>query len=139
MAKETAEHLPQSESLPPPTKEETDRFNQVASVSPKAAILESWLQVEEALMSLAETAGLQSERRRSPLFQMRWLRSNEILDPPTASVLDDLRSVRNRVVHDLSFEPSMREAIGFRDLAEQVVAALAVDQERLQHRGDERI
>ena len=139
MAKETAEQLPQSKSLPPPTKEETDRFNQVASVSPKAAILESWLQVEEALMSLAETAGLQSERRRSPLFQMRWLRSHEIMDPPTASVLDDLRSVRNRVVHDLAFEPSMSEAMGFRGLAEQVVAALAVEQERLQDKRDERV
>jgi hypothetical protein len=139
MAKETAEQLHQSKSLPPPTKEETDRFNQVASVSPKAAILESWLQVEEALMSLAETAGLQSERRRSPLFQMRWLRSNEIIDPPTASVLDDLRSVRNRVVHDLAFEPSMSEAMGFRDLAEQVIAALAVEQERLQDKRDERV
>jgi hypothetical protein len=139
MAKETAEQLPQSESLPPPTKEETERFNKVASVSPRAAILESWLQVEEALTSLAETAGLPTDRGRSPLFQMRWLRSNEIIDPPTASVLDDLRSVRNRIVHDLSFEPSMREAIGFRDLAEQCVAALAVEQERLRRKGGERI
>jgi hypothetical protein len=134
MAKETAEKLPQGESLPPPTKEETDRFIKVAALSPRAAILESWLQVEEALMSLAETAGLSTERGRSALFMLRWLRSNEIIDPPTASVLDDLRSVRNRVVHDYSFESNMKEALGFRHLAEQAVAALAVEQERLQQR-----
>lgn len=139
MAKETAEQLPQGENLPQPTKEETERFNKVASINPRAAILESWLQVEEALTSLAETAGLPVERGKSPLFQMRWLRSNATIDPPTASVLDDLRSVRNRVVHDPSYVPSVKEAIGFRDLAEQCVAALAVEQERLQRRLDERI
>jgi hypothetical protein len=131
MAKEAAALFPRNESLPPPTKEETERFNKVASVSPRAAILESWLQVEEALTSLSETARI-PYRSRGPLFQMRWLRGKEIIDPPTASVLDDLRSVRNRFVHDRSFEPSMSEAMGFRDLAEQVVAALAGEQERLQ-------
>jgi uncharacterized protein YutE (UPF0331/DUF86 family) len=95
--------------------------------------------VEEALASLAQTAGLRNDRPNSPLFQMRWLRSNEIVDAPTATVLDDLRSVRNRVVHDLAFEPSVDEAVRFRDLTEQVVAALAMEQEQLQRRRDERI
>jgi hypothetical protein len=90
-------------------------------------------------VSVPRTDSGPSQRPNSPLFQMRWLRSNEIVDAPTATVLDDLRSVRNRVVHDLAFEPSVDEAVRFRDLTEQVVAALAMEQEQLQRRRDERI
>jgi hypothetical protein len=139
MAKEIAEQLPRSGSLPPPTDEETERFNTVASVSPRAAILESWLQVEEALTSIAAAAGLPTERGRSALFQMRWLRSNHIINTPITYILDDLRNVRNRVVHDLSFVPSLEEAESFKRLADACVAALAVEQDRLERKRDGRI
>lgn len=139
MARKTAEQLPHSESLPPPTKEENDRFAEIASISPRAAVLEAWLEVEEALIALAEAADIEVQPNRSPPSLVRLLRQKEVIDPPTVSVFDDLRAVRNRVVHDPGFKLNVREALGFRDLAEQCVVALTVERERVHRQRDERV
>ena len=107
-----------------PTQEEKNRFEQIANISPKAAIAEVRGELEAALRSLMERRGL-SASKGSLLSLIRMLRNKEIIDARTSALLDDLRVIGNEAVHagrDTNF--TKEDALRTRLLANEVIRRL---------------
>lgn len=107
-----------------PTPEEKSRFEQIAEISPRAAMLEVRTDVEEAVRTLADSAGLLTPRVQSTLGLTRLLRSKEIIDHQTSALLDDLRVVGNNAAHDAQAQFSIEDAKRFRALADRAITQL---------------
>jgi Domain of unknown function (DUF4145) len=98
-AEQEARQLPAPENqVPNPTPEETQRFEQIAQVSPRAAILELRANLDNAVRGLAEAAGI-ARTNASLMSLIRELRKMNRLDPHTSALLDDLRAVGNVAAH----------------------------------------
>jgi hypothetical protein len=116
----------EAQSLPPvapdalATPEELSRFDQIAKVSPRAAILEYRAELEEAVREFARAVGM-TEAKRPFAYLLRELRKHEMMDSHTSAILDDLRSVGNSAAHRTDNQFSVEEAVRFRDLAERVM------------------
>ncbi len=102
-----------------PTPEEKSRFEQIARISPREAILEVATQLEEAVRSYASANGFAHYSRRYALL-IRLLRSKRLLDANTSALLDDLQNIGNAAAHDLS-DPTEPEAIRYKKLADQLI------------------
>ena len=102
-----------------PTPEERSRFEQMARISPRGAILEVAAQLEEAVRSYASAKGFANYSRRYALL-IRLLRSNRLIDSNTSALLDDLRNIGNAAAHNLS-DPTEMEAIRHKKLADQII------------------
>lgn len=111
-----------------PTPEERGRFEQVADISPRAAILETRTEIEEAVRSFARSIGIVTPRVSSLLGLTRLLRSSGALGANTSALLDDLRVVGNNAAHDSNTVISREEALRYRALADQVIAQLQVNE-----------
>jgi Domain of unknown function (DUF4145) len=110
-----------------PTPEEKTRFEQIAEVSPRAAILDLRRELEQAVIAAAGRHGLQG----SPSKQLtlttatRLLRNHGIIDAHTSALLNDLRSIGNAAAHgEDDFNLSKDAALRFRKLADQVITRL---------------
>ncbi|WP_441252588.1 DUF4145 domain-containing protein [Tardiphaga sp. 71_E8_N1_1] len=121
-AEKDAEKLPPAQAENPPTLEETSRFEKLARISPRAAILEMRSDMEEALRMPYELADRENAYKNASLQVMiRVLRKHNYIDQATAGVLDDLRAIGNRAAHlsatdAFTFDDAMR----FRSLVERV-------------------
>ncbi len=98
-----------------------ERFDALAEISPSAAVLEAWINIERALRELAHRK-LLKERRLQPVHQlMRELRSLQIISPRLASMLDDLRALRNEAIHQITERQiSLTEARRYKEIVDQV-------------------
>jgi len=107
-----------------PTPEEKSRFEQVAELSPRAAILEKRSELDEAVRSLADRHA-KSDRPQTLLFRTRALRNKGVIDHQTSALLDDLRVVGNAAAHsgtDTQF--TKEEAMRFGALADRTIDQL---------------
>jgi hypothetical protein len=81
----------------------------LAQLSPRAVILEAWLQLEEAAVVAAKKHGLNltSQETRSPLLLGQALEQAGILDEAKQKIFYRLRNLRNAATHasDFDFEP----------------------------------
>ena len=102
-----------------PTPEERSRFEQIARISPREAILEVATQLEEAVRSYASANGFAHYSRRYALL-IRLLRSKRLIDANTSALLDDLQNIGNAAAHDLS-DPTENEAIRYKKLSDQLI------------------
>jgi hypothetical protein len=102
-----------------PTPEEKNRFEQIAKIAPREAILEVGTQLEEAVRSYASTKGFAHYSRRYALL-IRLLRSKKLIDANTSALLDDLQNIGNAAAHNLS-DPTEMEAFRYKKLADQLI------------------
>jgi hypothetical protein len=102
-----------------PTPEEKSRFEQIARISPREAILEVGAQLEEAVRSYASVNGFAHYSRRYALL-IRLLRSKRLIDANTSALLDDLQNIVNAAAHNLS-DPTEIEATRYKQLADQLI------------------
>ena len=102
-----------------PTPEESSRFEQIARISPREAILEVGTQLEEAVRSYASANGFAHYSRRYALL-IRLLRSKRLVDANTSALLDDLQNIGNAAAHNLS-DPTELEAIRYKKLSDQLI------------------
>ncbi len=113
-------------SQAPPTPEEKSRFQQIAKLSPRAAILEMRASLEEAVRSFADAVGMPNI---SPYINyaslIRSLRKNDLIDANTSALLDDLRAVGNAAAHNQS-DPTEQDALRFGALAERLIWQLGI-------------
>jgi hypothetical protein len=99
-AEREAAQLPPPEEPSQPTPEEETRFNQLASVSPRAAIQEVRRELEYAVWNAAVQNGLGiSDKPASMLMMTRALRNKGIIGPQLSILLDDLRTIGNNAAH----------------------------------------
>lgn len=110
---------------PKQTPEEKDKFEQLARLSPRSAILETRLDLENALVSLAKSREINVPQARSMGTITRILRQREIIPPPTSAILDDLRAIGNRAAHDNDSAFTFDEAMQYRVTADLAMRLLA--------------
>lgn len=108
--------LPPLPAGPPPQIPEEQALINLASVSPRSAVVEAWRLVESAARRGLEARGegMESGRPVSGPRLTRTLLQREMLDNATRSVFDRLRMLRNQAVHAEDFlvdEASSREYI----------------------------
>ena len=97
------------------------RFDDLAEISPSAAVIDAWIDIESALRELAKER-LLKERWHQPMLQIiRELRSRQIISPRLASLLDDLRVLRNEAVHQMKGgQISLTDALRYKEIVDQV-------------------
>src|SRR5690242_6670782 len=122
-AEKAAANLPPASSSleAPPTPEEKNRFQKLAKLSPRAAILETRATLEDAVRSFASAIGMPN---LSPYINyaslIRNLRKNDLIDSNASALLDDLRAIGNAAAHNQS-DPTEQDAIRFAELAERLI------------------
>jgi hypothetical protein len=112
---------PSAGQLPP----SASRAAQLARVSPRAAVLDAWLQVESAALSAAHHLGGERFRDRTLSYQaVRHLEQLDKLDRGVVSLLRELRGLRNEAAHAPDFALSEASALDYADAAERVASYL---------------
>ncbi|MFZ1641838.1 MAG: hypothetical protein WAV07_10485 [Candidatus Contendobacter sp.] len=102
-----------------------DVVRQLAKFHPRSAILESWREVE-----IAANQALSKRRPNGPAAPMRATQVvNEVLEAKLLSAeasytLQSLRTLRNQVVHEHGFEPSVTAAQRYVQSAKQLKTLL---------------
>jgi len=100
-------------------KEETEleRLLRISEFSPRAAIAESWIEVEKAVRTAARKSDLQIKNRESLKSIARALMSKGILNQNTFSIFNELRHFRNEAAHVPDFMLTHKESEKYIDLA----------------------
>lgn len=122
----------EAKSLPPPPDQpallpapEEDAIIETAEISPRAAIVEAWLPVERQLYALGAKHGYGSGRARSVSFLLNRLANDGTIDSPTHKLINQLREMRNIVLHnERDITLSLEDVRRYHELAETVVEAL---------------
>ena len=95
------------------------------SPEPRTAILDAWLQVEDAAARLAaKVSPISARTARSPGVAMREIAKAGVLDGYHLSVLNELRHLRNQAAHAHDFNPSRDAVLEYVKLAQEVKRAL---------------
>jgi hypothetical protein len=116
--------LPAPEVPSEPTPEEEKRFDQLSSISPRAAIQEMRRELEYAVHNAAVRHGLASSQK-GLLMGIRELRNKGIIGPQLSALMDDLRNIGNKAAHGgPEVEFTKEEADRFRALAVRAIADL---------------
>lgn len=105
------------QSLPAgePEGPELGRLRDLALVSPRAAVIESWLRLEAAagLALQARGAKLRRDDFRSPLGLGRALQGAQVLNGEELKVFDELRNLRNAATHGPEFALNPEAAVEY--------------------------
>jgi len=129
-AEKAAENLPPpSHEAPPPTPEELDKFERLARISPRSAMMEVRRSVEEAIKTVAHRSPNQTFG--SPRTMLRSLRASKSIDPAVASVFDEILMIGNIAAHEGQAGFTAEDAIRYRALAEKAIERVAADVEQL--------
>jgi hypothetical protein len=107
--------------LPPETLEaakESEGFKnlaELAETAPIDAVIKAWAKLQDALIDLARKLGLPSSVSERPQFRrlMRELLKSEMVSPQVISAIEELRLLRNQVVHEPDFTLSPDAATQF--------------------------
>jgi hypothetical protein len=75
-----------------------DQLRELAEVSPRAAILEAWIMIEEAAAKSGFVAGARTPRVNVMSF-VSWLIRDGKLPPESESLVESLRMLRNQAAH----------------------------------------
>ncbi|MFB5188633.1 DUF4145 domain-containing protein [Yersinia intermedia] len=103
------------------------QLERIADVSPRAAIMESWLLIEEAAGKAGFVQGA-SVPRINPLLFIEWLVSEGKIDKSTAILVDRMRKLRNEATHLRDFELTKDEAERYLKIAVRI-SLLIIDLE----------
>lgn len=96
------------------------RERRLAELSPPAAIIEAWVELEETLKGIASKFDLSPTRRRDPLFVMNKLLELKKIDDQTLNMFLALRALRNNAVHARSSDLTTDQALQYRDLIDRL-------------------
>ncbi|BBP62746.1 hypothetical protein PHLH5_02870 [Pseudomonas sp. Cab53] len=83
---------------------------QLAAVSPRGAILHSWLEVEATVDLLANGLGYEFSAKASTVVKMRVLHDERVIDPLIYTTFLKLSKVRNDAVHLTDREMEYQDA-----------------------------
>jgi hypothetical protein len=127
-AEKEAAQIPPSPPSPDlePTPEEKTRFEQLAEISPRSAIIEIRGELEEALKNVLQRRGKFLDRPTTMMSGTRILRGEKLIDATTSALLDDLRAIGNEATHNREREFTKDDAMRIRRLADQVTQRLSL-------------
>jgi Domain of unknown function (DUF4145) len=101
VASEARQALPEPEvTRLPPLSDEAQHLR-LADLSPRAAILESWIALEDAAISALKRKGttLTDRELQQPLLLVQALGDAGLLNPAQQQVVSELRNLRNAAAH----------------------------------------
>lgn len=101
----------------------SDDLEELAKISPRAAILEAWLQVESSLQKIALIHGLDAKVPFGKL--LRELNAKQVINEKTVASITGLMTLRNLAVHAYDAELTTQKAIDFLMLARAVLFILS--------------
>lgn len=103
----------------------SNQYRQLAGVSPRSAILESWRAVELAAYQAARSTSDETPQPRMTSAEIaKLLRDQGLLDGNEDMVFSLLRDLRNKAAHSKDFNLSPQEAVEFTLLARRLQASL---------------
>lgn len=121
---ELAQELPPG-AVQPISDASRDALLRLAEVSPRAAVLEAWREVELAALEAARKVGGDKFRERPfTLEAIRILERSESLDRNVMGLLRDLRGLRNQAAHAPDFALTKESAIDYAQTALNVAFIL---------------
>lgn len=96
-----------------------EQLLRLAELAPRAAVIESWLQVEHAAQRLIERTGGadRSLRMVGPSTMRKYLDKTAALSQEQRESFNKLRDLRNRVVHFVELSLPLDEVLEYIDLA----------------------
>jgi hypothetical protein len=122
-AEKVVEHLPApNPNSPPETPEEVSRFEQVARLSPRGALLEVRAEFENELRTFASEKGVKPDQPITHI--LRSLRKNQMIGEAAAALADDIRVIGNRAAHVEGFPVSEEMALRYKELTNKFVDLL---------------
>ena len=102
-----------------------DRIREVVRISPRLAIIESWLAVEAAMTALSDVGSPNPARSHGRMSSLeRILEEAGVIDATVAALIASLRIIRNKAVHISDFQVSEVTALRFASVASTVVDLL---------------
>lgn len=87
------------EDVASPYRERFDRLMQLAEFSPRAAILEVWIEIESELVKLSQRANIELPPRRHVNRLAEEMVKADLLPNEILALLKNLRNLRNEAVH----------------------------------------
>jgi hypothetical protein len=117
---ELEQHAPPEEVAAEPDlqPDEREKFDLLAAISPNAAVLEAWTDIERKVHILAARHNLSY---RSIRYATQVLRNKEIISPRLSSLLADLRGLRNMAAHPpAEWQITLDEAHRYKEVVDQV-------------------
>jgi len=104
---------------PPELSSRLEQLRRIADVSPRASILEAWVLVEEAAGKSGYVQGAGTPRVNPHLFVEELIRLGK-LPTGSASLIEQLRKLRNQAAHLPDFSVTQDEADRYLQLAAMV-------------------
>ena len=112
-------------NLPPPAAPLALPKVVVQSAEPRAAILQAWVEVEDALNHLAYAKAPNAQALPGSTYAaIRQLAHGGVIGPEHIALLNDLRTLRNQAVHELEFKPSAESVLAYVKLANDLIGVL---------------
>jgi hypothetical protein len=96
-----------------------EQLRRIADLSPRAAILEAWILVEDAAGRSGYAQGAAAPRVNVPLFVENLVRERK-LPEGSITLVDQMRRLRNQAAHLGDFELSQEDADRYLQLASQI-------------------
>ncbi len=126
LAEEIRNQLPPSQGILNMDETLREKWIELARVSPRAVVLEAWLQLEQAAIDALKRhdINLKSVEMHSPLILGQALEQAGILAGTMPAVYHQLRNLRNAAAHASAFAFSPDSAIEYADLAARLIAYL---------------
>ncbi len=110
-----------------------DNLIHMAELAPRAAVLESWLQVEHAAQRLVDRTGVadRSLRMVGPTIMRKYLDKTKVLTNEQREGFNKLRELRNKVVHYAEISLPLDEVLEYVDLALSLASQLDMADDKL--------
>lgn len=94
-----------------------NRLERLIEISPRAAILEGWIELEQALFQLGESYQMKG---RSPLHMIKFLNEKGVISKEFSQALHEMRRLRNEAAHVPDFVVEEKEAQNFINLSSAI-------------------
>ncbi len=79
--------------------ESANQINRISDYSPRAAIIETWVMLESILLKIADNIDMPLGNRKCTNSLIQALAKEKAIDKSIVVILDELREIRNKVVH----------------------------------------
>lgn len=95
----------------------SERISQIASISPRLAIIEAWLEIERALTEAALKFGFEANTFTQLRKVIEKLIKDNILERNVIDLFNYLRTIRNRSAHTYELDISISDSMRYVELA----------------------
>jgi hypothetical protein len=106
--------------VPAATGRDEEQLQTSANLSPRGAVLDSWLALEDEIRAAATRAGIDVTSRSSVGWLLGELQRRERIKPELRAMIEDLRAVRNAAAHSRDFDLSPGRALEYATLARRL-------------------